>query len=152
MLKGILSNRYLAVLLITLSVWIVANIANLLLFIIIAFIEQSNSNVWQGTSLILTCSSMFSFPGIIVFGIVFLFSLRSSNLFTILLITAFSTSFLSVLLFLLCWDITAYSQSFNMYVVAIVSAVGSVVLHRALFTAATKAFINTSIDHENLNP
>jgi hypothetical protein len=39
-----------------------------------------------------------------------------------------------------------------MYVVAIVSAVGSVVLHRALFTAATKAFINTSIDHENLNP
>lgn len=151
MLKAILSNSYLAVLLITLSVWIAANIGNMLLFTGIAVIEQSN-NVWDDTSLILTCSLMFSFPGIIVFGIIFLFTVRNSNLFIILLITAFITSFLSVLLFLLCWDITGYTQSFNMYVLAIVSAVGSVVLHRPVITAAMSACNKNAIDLENLNP
>jgi len=38
------------------------------------------------------------------------------------------------------------------YVVAIITAVSSVLIHKPVITDAMSACINESIDHENLNP
>jgi hypothetical protein len=114
---------------VSLSIWIVANLVYLLLSAICMVSIHASGDFWEGLGLILLFSSVFSLPGIVVFWLLFLFNCRSQNLFTILLITASVTSFSSVLLLLVISSI-APGQVAHLFVMAVLSSVTAVMLHR----------------------
>ncbi len=114
--------------LISLSVWVVANIINVVLVMLTTGFTSGNDIFAEAFGFVLLFSAAFSLPGIIIFWIVFLANYRSKNLFTVLLVTAFITSALSVLL-LMIWIGSSDIYTAGIFASAVVSALAAVIIH-----------------------
>lgn len=126
------SNRFAVASVISLSVWIVANIINVVLVLLTMGFASGNDVFIEAFGFILLFSAAFSLPGIIIFWVVFLANYDSKNLFMVLLITALITSALSVLLLML-WIGGNDLDSAGLFVSAVISAIAAVIIHVSVF-------------------
>ena len=126
------SNRFAVASVISLSVWIVANIINVVLVLLTMGFASGNVVFIEAFGFILLFSAAFSLPGIIIFWVVFLANYDSKNLFVVLLITALITSALSVLLLML-WIGGNDLSSVGLFVSAVISAIAAVIIHVSVF-------------------
>ena len=145
------SNRYVMTSIVSLSVWIFANLIHSLLSAVCILSINVSGEFLEGLGFIVLFSSIFSFPGIVVFWLLFLFNCRNQKIFTILLVTASVTSFASVLLLLGNLTITPGSV-IHLFLMAMLSAITAVVLHRPAImdVLATQNKIVTSKYSESL--
>lgn len=86
------NNRYLKAAFISFSIWLTAILINVILFAIVTSLQGSRGYFWQAVGLVLLISAMYSFPGIVIFWLVFLLTFYHHKIFKILLITAIVTS------------------------------------------------------------
>lgn len=117
---------------ISLSVWIVANIINVVLVLLMSGFFSGNEAFAEAFGFILLFSAAFSLPGIIIFWIVFLANYHNRQLFVVLFITAFITSALSVLLLML-WIGGTDVSSAGIFSAAVISALAAVIIHLNAF-------------------
>lgn len=122
-------NKYIMTALISLSIWIVANTANIILFAFL-FALAGNGDL-EGIGFVSLCSALFSLPGMLIFWIVFLITCRKNNVFAILLMTAASVSFLSVVLFFL-YLVMSFGADRGMwiFIIPVFCAVAATAIHR----------------------
>lgn len=126
------SNRFVVASVMSLSIWIVANMINVVLVLLTMGFASGNDVFIEAFGFILLFSAAFSLPGIIIFWVVFLANYDSKNLFMVLLITALITSALSVLLLML-WIGGNDLGSAGLFVSAVISATAAVVIHISVF-------------------
>jgi hypothetical protein len=107
-------------------VWIVAILVNA----IADMIFIAGSNALEAFWLILIFSSIFSLPGIFVFWLVFVCNYQKDALWRLLFITGGTTSFISTAVFFVCLGEGFAGQSLWLLLVAVLSALASVGLHR----------------------
>ena len=124
------SNRYVMTIAVTLSVWVVSIIINAIAGMILIGFVSGDGELLAVLGIIIAFSTAFSLPGIIIFWLVFLYNCKRENLFTILMLTAFLTSFISVVVFFVWLNEGFAGQSFWLITFAVLSALVAVLLHR----------------------
>jgi len=124
------SNKYVATAVISLSIWLVANILNALLFAIL--ITAGGPGDEPGiVGFVMLCSALFSLPGLVFFWVLFISNCRKPGLFQLLLITSAAVSFLSVMFFFLYLAISFGADSgMWMIILPVIAAVAATVVHR----------------------
>jgi len=124
------TNKYVATVLVSLSVWLLANIFNAVLFAIVIAAGGTGDEL-SIVGFVLLCSGLFSLPGLLIFWILFLFLIRKSNLFQLLLITSAVVSFLSVIVFFAYLAISfGADRGTWIIVLPVLAAVAATTLHR----------------------
>lgn len=124
------SNRYVMTILVSLSVWVVSIIINALAGMILIGFVSGDGELLAVLGIIIAFSAAFSLPGIIIFWLVFLYNCKKENLFIMLMLTAFLTSFISVVVFFVWLNEGFAGQSFWLITFAVLSALVAVLLHR----------------------
>ena len=146
------NNRYLKTALISFSGWFTVILVNVIVIAVLEFLQGSRGYFWEGVGLVLLVSAVFSFPGVVIFWLVFLFNFCHHKIFKILVITAIVTSSLPVLSMLLVYsDGHIHFQSVSLIALAILSAVIAVVLHRPGIKYGTSLVINETEANEKID-
>lgn len=141
-----INNKYIMTVLVSLSIWIVANTTNTMLFAFV-FAFASNSGL-GGIGFVSLCSALFSLPGILIFWVVFIITCRKDNAFVIFLMTAASVSFLSVVLFFLYLVISfGADRGMWIFIIPVFCAVAATAIHRRAINNVV--FANNEIYQSN---
>lgn len=146
------SNKYAATAVVSLSVWLVANILNAVLFAIVISAGGTGDEL-SIVGFVLLCSGLFSLPGLFIFWILFLLFSRNINLYRPLLITSAVVSFLSVMLFFIYLSVSfGADRGMWVFVLPVIAAVVSTVVHRKAIqhVAVTQDKIVQSKNSESL--
>ena len=115
---------------ISLSIWIVANLLNALLFAAV-FVAGSTGAQLGMIGFVMICAALFSLPGLLIFWLLFFFNFRHPNLYQFLLITSASVAFLSVMVFFIYLSVS-FGADRGMWVIIlpVAAAVAATVIHR----------------------
>ncbi|MFT3682413.1 MAG: hypothetical protein QM791_19315 [Ferruginibacter sp.] len=116
--------------LVSLSVWIFAILINTVITTAFLGLQgEGGSGLLEITGIILLFSSIFSFPGILLFWLVFLFNCKRTDVFSILLVTAIAVSVLSIVVFALLVNDALGAGYLLILLFPIIAALASVMLH-----------------------